>query len=238
MSGLQMAGVTDPGRRRSRNEDDIAFDADGGFAILADGMGGHNAGDVASRLVVETLTASLRAEVGEAPARLKRALVEANRRVHSQAQAAVEHTGMGATVVAALFTPRRLLVAHVGDARLYRWRAGRLQPLTADHSLVQELVASGMLTPEDARRSPHRNVVTRAIGIGPQVAVEVSSHPRRRGDRLLLCSDGLTDLVDEAAIAAILAAGRPPEATALDLVALANERGGTDNVSVIIADDL
>jgi serine/threonine protein phosphatase PrpC len=200
-------------------------------------MGGHNAGDVASRLVVETLTARLRAGGGAAPARLKRALAEANRRVHDQAQATAQQSGMGATVVAALFTPRRLLVAHVGDARLYRWRAGRLEPVTADHSLVQELVASGMLTAEDARRSPHRNVVTRAIGVGPQVAVELSSHPRRRGDRLLLCSDGLTDLVDEAAIAALLAAGRPPEATALDLVALANERGGTDNVSVIIADE-
>lgn len=237
MATVRMWGITDTGRHRVRNEDAIAWDEANRFAVLADGVGGQNAGDVASRLVVSILEERLRTKWEGDPERmLADAVTEANAQIYRQAKANLLYAGMGSTVVAVQFLPRRLVVAHVGDSRVYRFRAGVLERLTLDHSLVQELVSSGFLTPEEARASGHRNVITRALGSAPAVAVEVHSHGMRRGDRVLLCSDGLSDLADDSEIAAVLARGAAPEVAALDLVALANEKGGSDNVSVIIAE--
>ena len=236
MSAIAIWGVTDAGRQRGLNEDAVVWDEAARFAVLADGMGGHNAGEVASAMVIETVASTLReAGGGDMKRLLRRAVVEANRQVYAAAQADPQLQGMGSTVVVARFTPRRLVVAHVGDSRLYRWRDGQLQQLTADHSLVQEMVQGGLLTPEQARVSPHRNVITRAIGTEPAVAVEVASFDSRRDDRVLLCSDGLTDMVEEVRIGEMLRRVESPEAASRELVALANAEGGSDNISVIVA---
>ncbi|MCK9532038.1 MAG: Stp1/IreP family PP2C-type Ser/Thr phosphatase [Gammaproteobacteria bacterium] len=239
MANIRIWGVTDPGRQRQRNEDAIVWDESRGFAVLADGVGGQNAGDVASGLVVSILDARLRADpAGEPEQHLAAAVHEANAQIHSRAAANAVYAGMGSTVVAVQFLGRELVVAHVGDSRLYRWRAGALERLTLDHSLVQEMVSGGFMSAEEARASGHRHVITRALGSASAVDVEVQRHDLRSGDRLLLCSDGLNDLADDAEIAVVLARGMPPEVAALDLVALANEKGGSDNVSAIVVDVL
>lgn len=237
MMRIRIWGATDPGRQRERNEDAVAWDEDHGFAILADGVGGQNAGDVASRIVVAVLEHQLReATDGDAERTLAFAVEEANRRVHGQANANVAQKGMGSTVVAVLFQRDALTVAHVGDSRLYRFRDGNLEQLTRDHSLVQELMTAGVLNAQQAESSSLGNIITRALGSSPEVQVDVARHPLLPGDRVLLCSDGLSDLAQNAEISEVLARGAEPEAAALDLVALANARGGSDNISVIIAD--
>lgn len=235
MAGFRMWGVTDTGRQRTRNEDAIAWDEARSYAVLADGVGGQNAGDVASRLVVSVLESRLRTACdGKATDVLAAAVREANALIHTQSQSNPAYAGMGSTVVAVLFMPSEAIVAHVGDSRLYRLRAGSLDALTVDHSLVQELVSEGFLTPEEARASGHRHVITRALGSAPEVTVEVCRFDVRPGDRLLLCSDGLSDMVDEDVIATLLSRRAPPEAIALDLVACANDNGGQDNISAIV----
>jgi protein phosphatase len=234
---LRISGMTDPGRQRERNEDAVAWSEQQGYAILADGVGGQNAGDVASRMVVAILEERLRdAEQADAEASLAAAVETANRRVYAEAHANPLHHGMGSTVVAVRFEPTAVVVAHVGDSRLYRWRAGVLEQLTCDHSLVQELMTAGVLSPQQGQTSSFGNIITRALGSSPEVLVDVARHPLRRGDRVLLCSDGLSDLVPDNEIAAILARAGTPEDAARDLVALANAQGGTDNISVIVAE--
>lgn len=237
MPNIRIWGITDQGRHRTRNEDAIAWDVGSRFAVLADGVGGRNSGDVASRLVVSILEDRLRAaRDDDVERRLAAAVSEANSQIYRHSHAYPIHAGMGSTVVAVHLLARQLVVAHVGDSRLYRFRAGVLECLTRDHSLVQELVSDGLLTPEEARVSGHRNIITRALGSAPAVNVELRRHDTRAGDRLLLCSDGLSDLATDDEIAAVLARGTEPEVTALDLVAMANARGGTDNISVIIVE--
>ncbi|WP_303901456.1 Stp1/IreP family PP2C-type Ser/Thr phosphatase [Thiohalomonas denitrificans] len=232
-----MWGTTDPGLCRERNEDAVAWSTEQGWALVADGMGGHQAGEVASELVVATARELLDGRSSHDIKRLlRRAVTEANRRIHVRATVDEHHRGMGATVVLARFTPRRLVVAHVGDSRLYRLREGDLVQLTRDHSLVQELVDDGMLTAEEARHSPHRNVITRAVGHQRTVEVEVISHHSRPGDRILLCSDGLTDLVNDDGLAACLDSAAPPENVANALMELANQAGGNDNIAALVAD--
>lgn len=234
----QIHGVTDRGRVRERNEDALAWSEEGGWAVLADGMGGHMAGDVASRIAVETLTESL----GEAPApqpeqaeqALADAVAEANRRIHAQARGDARYHNMGSTLVAAMVSGDRLVSAHVGDSRLYRYRQGDLLQLSRDHSLVQELVDEGMLSREEAATSQHKNVITRALGLEERVEVELMQHSLQHGDTYLLCSDGLSDKLDEELLQRLLQRqGKPPEITQA-LVDEANARGGEDNISVIM----
>jgi protein phosphatase len=237
MSGLSIWGVTDTGRRRECNEDAIAWDEEHGYAILADGVGGQNAGEVASGMVVSVMEQRLRADADADPQQLlAEAVEEANRRINGEAAANPLYRGMGSTVVAAVFRREAVTVAHVGDSRLYRYRAGVLEQLTRDHSLVQELVDEGIMSAEDARDSCFGNVITRALGSAPEVQVDVSFFAVLPGDCLLLCSDGLSDLASDSDIADILARHASTESAALDLVALANARGGNDNISVILAD--
>lgn len=245
---LYMAGLTDTGLRRDHNEDYIAWDEGRGLALLADGMGGHQAGDVASRLCVDTLSQELLPALDK-PLRLRpnkgvsrhatlarRAVNTANRAVFDAAQANPACQGMGTTLVLALFYADKVVVAHVGDSRLYRLRSGQLTALTADHSLVRELLEKGAIGPEEARDNPYSHVITQAIGVREKITPEVQELDALPGDIYLLCSDGLTDRVEDAAIQDTLLATQGNWTRAAQrLVDLANQHGGHDNVSVVIA---
>jgi PPM family protein phosphatase len=234
---VQMSGHTDAGQVRDSNEDAILWDAEAGWALLADGMGGHMAGEVASHLAVETLESHLGAigsnGKGSELERLREAVQEANRRIHAQAGADVRCHNMGTTVVAALFRDATLTCAHVGDSRLYRYSGGELEQISHDHSLVQELVDEGMLSSEEAAESSHKNVITRALGLEATVEADLLQVPLHAGELYLLCSDGLSDMIPNAELTALLQ-GDKLDDMAHKLVAEANRRGGTDNISVIL----
>ncbi len=244
---LFMAGQSDTGRQREHNEDFIAWDDERGLALLADGMGGHNAGDVASRMSIEVLEEALAAplDAAQAPAAegdlsghaalLRRAVEAANQRVFAAGEEDTARQGMGTTVVALLLYGERVVVAHVGDSRAYRLHGRELAAVTEDHSLVRQLLAEGVMAPEEARDSPYRHVITQAVGVRESVEVEVNEFDACPGDVYLLCSDGLTDLVDDAAIAdTLIAAQGNWQRAAQHLVDLANQAGGRDNISVVI----
>jgi PPM family protein phosphatase len=245
---IEIFGLSDVGRMREQNEDSIGVDPALGVAVLADGMGGHQAGEVASRLAVDVISRHLTETLTEKPARHRRnvaapevtavqkAIHLANAAIHEVARARPECAGMGSTVVVAVFRDDYLCVGHVGDSRLYRYRDGRLEQLTRDHSVIEELVGRGLLTHEEARQTIGKNLVTRALGIDEFVAEDTREEKTRTGDLYLLCSDGLNDVVTDDDIAAMLAL----HSGALDqlvhqLVKTANERGGPDNISVIVA---
>jgi len=244
---LFMAGRSDTGRRRDHNEDCIVWDDVHGLALLADGMGGHNAGDVASRMSVETLEEQLLPPL-DAPqppptegalsghaALLRHAVEAANQRVFVAGGHDPARQGMGSTVVALLFYDDRVVVAHVGDSRAYRLHGRELAAITEDHYLVRQLQAEGMMDAEEARLSPYSHVITQAVGVRDTVDVEVNEFDACAGDVYLLCSDGLTDLVPDAAIAdTLLAAQGNWDRAAQHLVDLANQAGGRDNISVVI----
>lgn len=235
---VQMSGHTDPGQVRDNNEDAILWDAAAGWAVLADGMGGHMAGEVASRLAVETLQPHLgemsNGDEGGDIERLRAAVLEANQRIHEQAGADIRCHNMGTTIVATLFRNGTLTCAHVGDSRLYRFGDDGLEQLSHDHSLVQELVDEGMMSSEEAAESSHKNVITRALGLEATVEADVLQVPLRSGELYLLCSDGLSDKIPDADLAVLLQGG-DINAMAQQLVAEANRRGGEDNISVILA---
>lgn len=235
---VQMSGYTDAGQVRDSNEDAILWNAASGWAVLADGMGGHMAGEVASRLAVETLETHLGAiskdgKGGELE-RLREAVLEANRQIYAQAAADVRCHNMGTTIVATLFRDATLTCAHVGDSRLYRYSDSKLEQLSHDHSLVQELVDEGMLSTEEAAQSSHKNVITRALGLEATVAADVLQTPVHPGELYLLCSDGLSDKIPDAELGGLLQ-GDDLDDMVRELVAEANRRGGEDNISVILA---
>jgi protein phosphatase len=224
---------------RSHNEDNHAVDAAAGFVIVADGMGGYNAGEVASEMAVAQLSSSLSAALAGAadPAELiKREVEQINAAIHAASLAQPQCAGMGTTLVAALFHDSRVTVAHVGDSRLYRCRGERFEAITRDHSLLQEQIDGGLISPEEAALSQNKNLVTRALGVGPAVGVEVNGHDTLPGDLYLLCSDGLNDMVSDQDIAQALRANPGKlQAAAQQLVQMANDNGGRDNVTVILA---
>lgn len=236
-------GLSDVGRRREGNEDEFRFDPALGFFAVADGMGGHAAGEVAARLAVETMLEAVRKRThdGAAPdplvasTALREAVDEANRRICDSIATHEEQRGMGTTIAAVLATGDRAVVAHVGDSRVYLLREGRLLRLTSDHSWVNEQVKLGLLSDDAAQRHPMRNIVTRALGSRSDVDVEIALESIRRGDVLLLCSDGLNTMLSDDEIRDLLGAHHDdPEAAARTLVAAANARGGDDNVTVIV----
>jgi protein phosphatase len=238
------AALTHAGRVRANNEDAIGFVGSLGLAILADGMGGYNGGEVASGMAIALLQASFGrwlAHAGpHAPARaVRRALQagvdEANGAILEAGTANMQLHGMGTTLVMAAFGAQRVVVGHIGDSRCYRLRDGQLDLLTRDHSLLQEQLDAGAITLEQAAQSPHRNLVTRALGIERHVYVEVHEHAAKPGDLYMLCSDGLTEMVSDAQLFTILLQdGALPEKATL-LVAMANDNGGKDNISVVLA---
>jgi len=227
------SALTDTGRRRPQNED--TFVCDPPLYAVADGVGGAQAGEIASRLAATALEERARDALGEET--LVTLLQAANERIYRHALEDTTAAGMG-TVVTALLVDEasgRVAIGHVGDSRAYRLRDGVLEQLTADHSLVGELVRAGQLSAEEAEQHPHRSVITRAVGTEPSLEVETLSVETAPGDLYLICSDGLTDIVRDAEIAElILAAGKDPDAAAEALVDAANRNGGIDNITVVL----
>jgi len=241
---IEIATATHPGMVRSHNEDSIAADAAAGIAVLADGMGGYNAGEVASGIAVAMIGAELKkalASPGEGfdIAAAERLVVEhavrANNAIFQASQNQAQYAGMGTTLVVMLLHDNSLVVGHIGDSRLYRFRQGKLEQVTRDHSLLQEQIDSGLITKEQARHSQNKNLVTRAVGIDPEVEVEVHSYPAQPGDIYLLCSDGLNDMVTDEDMELTLGSLQANLPLAAEqLVQQANDNGGRDNVSVIL----
>ncbi len=226
--------LTDIGKVRESNED--SFVCRPPLFVVADGMGGHVAGEVASRMAVETVNACFAAPHDDAAPQelLRQAISEANRLIFRMAQEDSERAGMGTTVTAAFVQDAKLFWGHVGDSRLYLLRAGTLSQVTEDHSLVSELVKKGNITPAEALLHPHRNILTRAVGTGEQVKVDTGSIKLQAGDSVLLCTDGLTNMVADDDIAATLRQGGDGAALLAGLVAKANEAGGLDNITAIL----
>jgi protein phosphatase len=230
---IETAARTDPGRVRDENQDSCAeFEASDSSRLLvvADGMGGHSAGGLASRVAVAAIGEVFRKGGGSPEELLQRAFDEANARVHFLG--AKEPFGMGTTAVALLVRSDGAWVVHVGDSRAYRWRAGSLECLTEDHSWVFQEVAQGRMTAEQAVRHPRRNALVRTIGLDPEVPVEVARLDVAPGDRVLLCSDGLWDELDEKVLADAL--WLEPADCARHLVELANLAGGHDNITAVV----
>ena len=227
----ESAGRSDAGRVRRRNED--AFVLDPPLFAVADGMGGAQAGEVASRLAAGAFREYRDADALEPEERLQAIIQEANRRIYERAQADAEVSGMGTTVTAALLTGGRVIIGHVGDSRAYRLRGGRLEQLTEDHSLVGDLMRSGRLTPEEAEAHPQRSVITRALGTDPQVDVDTIVVEAAPGDVFLLCSDGLTTMLPDEVIAGTVEAAASVDEAVRELVRGANRGGGEDNITVV-----
>lgn len=246
---LVIHGLSDVGLVRGHNEDKIAWDENLGLVLLADGMGGHNAGEVASELAVNCIIDSLRGvlipdieETIDRLAAVEEAIEHANNEIVQVALERQECAGMGTTIVLSLFFDSTVIFAHVGDSRIYRYRDETLSQVTTDHSLVQEMVDNGYISEEEALKSASRNLITRALGIADTVEVDVTESDCQIDDLYLLCSDGLTDLVSDEEITVIFeqhANGGSFSASALEsiatsLVSSANEKGGKDNISTVL----
>ena len=246
---LEIATCTDPGMVRSHNEDSIAADAQHGLVVLADGMGGYNAGEVASGMATTVIVTEMRQilqnakpydtdkESAEAVASkiVREQVLKANSSIYQAAQSQPQYAGMGTTLVVCLYYDNRMLVAHLGDSRLYMLRDGKFSQVTRDHSLLQEQIDSGIITPEQAKKAQHKNLVTKALGIDPTVEPEIHEYPTKVGDIYLLCSDGLCDMVEDEDIGMTLQTlGGNLKLAAQQLVQMANDNGGRDNVSVIL----
>jgi len=255
---LDVVRLTDAGLVRDHNEDAIASDDEAGIVILADGMGGYKSGEVASEMAVLSITAELKealmdfqlneelgledydlpygtlAHKGEAKL-ISDAVSRANAAIYHASQTYPQCAGMGTTLVVGLFVDNTLLVGHIGDSRLYRLRRGTLLQMTDDHSLLHEQLKIGLITAEQARFSSNRNILTRALGVDPEVQLELNEFDVEVDDIYLLCSDGLSDMVDDVVIESILNAYKFDLLGAAEsLVRMANDNGGKDNVSVIL----
>lgn len=235
---------TDPGLARENNEDSVTFDEPTRLGILADGMGGYNAGEIASGMATTFIKSELGrwlAQAGRhANGREVRRAMEicvdnANRSIFNAANSNPQYSGMGTTLVVGVFQDGRLMLGHIGDSRCYRLRANVLEQITKDHSLLQEQMDAGLITPEQAATSSNKNLVTRALGVEDAVLLEVNEHRVDPGDLYLMCSDGLSDMLDDDAIARILTGTGSLEEKVGQLVDAANANGGRDNISVLLA---
>ena len=240
---LEFASALDVGRARTNNEDSVALDADARVAVLADGMGGYNAGEVASgmatSLVCSSLAQWLRTHAVPTERELAQAMGQcvgaANRAIFDASNGNPQYSGMGTTLVMVAVAGGILVVGHVGDSRVYRLRGGQLQRLTRDHSMLQEQLDAGLITPAQAARSTNRNLVTRALGVEAEVTLEARDHSLVPDDLLLMCSDGLTDMVDDEGICDLLCHTHASLQEAChSLVDAANAAGGRDNISVVL----
>ncbi len=247
---LRCVAMSDTGKVREHNEDTIAIDPDVGLLVLADGMGGYNAGEVASGIAVKTIVNLVREAViredleGNDPetglARpsiiLRDAIYRANKIIHQTSKTQPQCEGMGTTVVSCLFYDNKVSIAHVGDSRLYRLRNDQFSQVTMDHSLLQELVDRGFYSQQEAQRATNKNYVTRALGVEPNVEVEINEEPVHRGDFYVLCSDGLSDMVEDEDIhLTINTFSANLDSVAKQLTQLANDNGGRDNISLVMA---
>ena len=239
----EIATQTDPGLARDNNEDAIAFDALTRLCILADGMGGYNAGEIASGMAAAFIKSEMgrwlsqagRHANGKEVRRAMEICVEnANHSIFNAANSNPQYTGMGTTLVVGVFQDDRLMLGHIGDSRCYRLRGTEFQQITKDHSLLQEQIDAGLITPEQALTSLNKNLVTRALGVEDTVMLEVNEHRVEAGDVYVMCSDGLSDMVNDAVIAGIMSANSSLEQKARQLIVAANEAGGRDNISVVL----
>jgi len=248
-TAIDAFGLTDVGRKRKHNEDAYALDVNEGLFIVADGMGGHAAGEVAAKITVQTIGEFIAATRQKEEAtwpfrydhelefnsnRLAIAIEKANERVMAAVAAQPWLKGMGTTVVAGLINEKTLSLAHVGDSRAYLFREGTLRRLTDDHSWVHEQVAAGILTEDEAKSHPLKNVVTRALGGGPSVSPDLQELAFRAGDEFIFCSDGLTTMLSDEEIHAEAEKEREPQSLCRNLVDEANDRGGVDNITVVV----
>jgi PPM family protein phosphatase len=234
---------TDTGRIRTNNEDSVAMDPAAGVAVLADGMGGYNAGEVASQMACDFILGEMvrwlfEASKSATDADVKRAMDicvdNANRAIFTAANSNPTFAGMGTTLVVSVVRPGRVLVGHIGDSRAYRFREGHLQQVTKDHSLLQEQVDAGILTPEQAAVSANKNLVTRAVGVEDFVLLETRVHDLQDGDTLLMCSDGLSDMLNDREIAEVMGSTSDLSDMAARLISAANAAGGRDNIAVML----
>jgi len=247
---VEVASCSDIGLVRDHNEDYIGSDQTLGIVALADGMGGHQAGEIASEIAVNTIIQEITkpllklihssSDTNEhyyqyLKQLLEQAVMRANQVIYQTAKEQVHCYGMGTTIVAAIFHLGVISIAHVGDSRLYRFRNQQLQQLTIDHSVLQELIDCGFFTPQQARHAPNRNLVTRALGVEERVLVDVQQYKVDKNDIYLLCSDGLNDMLEDEEIQAVLLENNHQlKEAAYALVEAANAKGGEDNVSVIL----
>ena len=243
MMMYEICALTDAGLVRKNNEDAVAFDAQSGLCLLADGMGGYNAGEVASAMAVAFIESELGRwlkEAGRQPTArdLRRAMeicVEnANSSILNAAHANREYAGMGTTLVVGIFQDNRLMLGHIGDSRCYRLRGAELLQITKDHSLLQEQLDCGLISAEEARFSRNKNLITRALGVEDTVLLEANEHGVAPGDTYLMCSDGLSDMLSHEQLATILQGAQPLYYKVGQLIAAANECGGRDNISVVL----
>jgi serine/threonine protein phosphatase PrpC len=247
---VEIAGATDPGIVRKNNEDNFAVDPDLGLLVVADGMGGHNSGEIASDLAAKTIVDFARKMLGGVKnivpgggthglsvraSQLEYFVKTANTMIYEKGRAFPKDAGMGTTVVAALVDAKGLTVAHVGDSRLYLWRKGELTQLTEDHSLVGEQVKRGQITADQAARSNLQNILTRALGVEAEVAVDVADHPLLPGDIVILATDGVNKMVTDAEVAATISTEREPARIVDALIAKSRAGGGVDNITVVAA---
>ncbi|CAG0982419.1 PPM family protein phosphatase [Burkholderiales bacterium] len=247
---LDVASLSHPGMVRSHNEDSVFVDPDAGIAVLADGMGGYNAGEVASGIAVSVVSNGMLPELSSgrelskvdaqsglshAALLLQQQIAAANKGIYDAAQARPECAGMGTTIVAAVFFANRVSIGHIGDSRCYRLRGEKFEQLTHDHSLLQEQIDSGQITAEQAKYSLNKNLVTRALGIEAIVPADIAEYRIEPNDIYLLCSDGLTDMVDPDVVQNVVDGRRTELAqAAAELVDLANQNGGRDNISIVL----
>ena len=239
----QFVAQTDPGRVRSNNEDAAAVDVQAQVAVLADGMGGYNAGEVASGMATTFIQAEMARWIAQAGLNLKaqdlrRALEicidNANQAILGAAESNPQYTGMGTTLVVGVFQGGRLMLGHIGDSRCYRLRAGVLDQITRDHSWLQEQIDAGLITPEQAAHSSCRNLVTRALGVEDQVQAEINEFHVEPQDLYLMCSDGLSEMVDHRELTVLMTADTPLPDKARQLIDAANTQGGRDNIAVVL----
>ena len=241
---MQVTGLTNRGLERPRNEDSCfaRYDTDLALLVVADGMGGHQAGNVASSLAVsmaENLWGKLDRNVirftGGARQLISRFIIEANDLIITEAGNSLDKKGMGTTITAGLLCGNCLTIGHVGDSRAYLIKDNRIELLTKDHSLLEELIESGQVDPEEAKSHPQRHVLTRALGISRDLEIDVIEHDISDNSILLFCTDGLTNLVHDEEILALSRETSEPQKLAESLIELANERGGFDNITVVVA---
>ena len=240
----EICSQTDTGLTRKNNEDALAFDPATGLCILADGMGGYNAGEVASGMAVAFIKSEMsrwlsqagkHASVREVRRAMEICVENANHSIFNAANSTPQYTGMGTTLVVCVFQGDRLMLGHVGDSRCYRLRGGQFQQITKDHSLLQEQIDAGWITPEQALTAPNKNLVTRALGVEDTVMVEINEHRVESGDVYVMCSDGLSDMINDEAIAQIMLTASALDEKAKELINAANAAGGRDNISVVLA---
>ena len=241
----QFCAKTDPGRARDNNEDAVAYDELTLTAVLADGMGGYNAGEIASGMATAFIKSELSRWIAEAGTNVKAKEVRrameicvdnANRSIFNSANSNSHYAGMGTTLVVGVFRDDKLVLGHIGDSRCYRLREGSFEQITKDHSLLQEQMDAGLITAEQAATSSIKNLVTRALGVDESVLLEVNEHSIQGNDLYLMCSDGLSDMVNDDAIAKIVTSELTLDQKAKQLIDAANENGGRDNISVLMVE--